>query len=95
MGKIRVGNKQNSGLNGEWAGHVRGWLKQATSGLRRLVDKRVISEELKELKVCPECRGECGHQEAVCCGDRINGECCTVPIIYSVPCQRCEGVGTI
>lgn len=28
MGKIRVGNKQNSFLNGEWAGHVRkGWKK--------------------------------------------------------------------
>lgn len=47
MGKIRVGNKQNSFLNGEWAGHVRGWLKRHTSKLRRLSGKKEIREELK------------------------------------------------
>ena len=40
MGKIRVGNKQNSFLNGEWAGHVRGKLKALTSKIRRSIDKK-------------------------------------------------------
>jgi hypothetical protein len=46
MGKIRVGNKQNSFLNGEWAGHVRAWGKRFTAKMRRNVDKRVIKKEL-------------------------------------------------
>ena len=45
MPKIRVGNKQNSILNGEWAGHVRKWGKKLTSKIRRAVDKKVIKEE--------------------------------------------------
>jgi hypothetical protein len=47
MGKLRVGNKQNSILNGEWAGHVRKWGKKFTASIRRTVDKKVIKEELK------------------------------------------------
>lgn len=42
MSKIRVGNKQNSFLNGEWAGHVRGWWKKYTSKKRRNQDKKEI-----------------------------------------------------
>lgn len=44
MSKIRVGNKQNSFLNGEWAGHVRGWWKKYTSKKRRSVDKKEIKK---------------------------------------------------
>ena len=47
MSKIRVGNKQNSFLNGEWAGHVRGKFKKFTSGIRRAVSKKIIINELK------------------------------------------------
>jgi len=46
MSKIRVGNKANSVLNGEWAGHVRGDWKKITSGLRRLFDKKVIRDDI-------------------------------------------------
>ena len=46
--KIRVGNKQNSFLNGEWAGHVREWGKKFTNKIRRNVDKKIIKNELKE-----------------------------------------------
>ncbi len=49
MGKIRVGNKQNSILNGEWAGHVRGWWKRHTSKMRRAEGKQVIYKLKKEL----------------------------------------------
>jgi hypothetical protein len=44
MSKIRVGNKQNSFINGEWAGHVRGWYKRYTSKKRRRLGK----EELRK-----------------------------------------------
>lgn len=40
--KLRVGNKQNSILNGEWAGHVRKYGKKITSGKRRMKDKELI-----------------------------------------------------
>ena len=48
MSKIRVGNKDNSFLNGEWAGHVRGWWKRHTSKMRRNRDKEIIKKDLKE-----------------------------------------------
>ena len=48
MGKINVGNKQNSFLNREWVGHARKWLKQNTSGLRSSWDKKVINREINE-----------------------------------------------
>lgn len=48
MGKVRVGNKQNSFLNGEWAGHVKGFCKKITSRLRRHADKEAIYNELQE-----------------------------------------------
>lgn len=46
MSKIRVGNKQNSYLNNEWAGHVRGWWKKLTSSRRRKQDKKEIKDRL-------------------------------------------------
>lgn len=48
MAKLRVGNKQNSFLNGEWAGHVRGWYKRFTSKKRRNVSKEVIKNNLNQ-----------------------------------------------
>jgi len=48
MNKLRVGHKQNSFLNREWAGHVRHWGKKFTSGIRRNVDKIIIKNNLKE-----------------------------------------------
>jgi|688.fasta_scaffold1056320_1 hypothetical protein len=58
MSKIRVGNKQNSILNGEWAGHVRGWWKKHTSGKRRAKQKKYIREELKTTRYCSEGLGK-------------------------------------
>ena len=49
MNKIRVGNKQNSLINGEWAGHVRGFWKRLTSSKRRMIDKKIIRQEIKNL----------------------------------------------
>lgn len=48
MSKIRVGNKQNAVLNGEWAGHVRRSWKKLTSGIRRNESKRIKREAIKE-----------------------------------------------
>jgi len=45
----QIGNKQNSFLNGEWAAHVREWWKRSTSKARRLADKKIIRDELKEM----------------------------------------------
>jgi hypothetical protein len=50
MGKIRVGNKQNSILNGEWAGHGRKHGKSLAASRRRQQDKEIIKEELSEVK---------------------------------------------
>jgi len=50
MSKLRVGHKQNSFLNGEWAGHVREDGKKHTSRIRRNEDKKVIKEELALLE---------------------------------------------
>jgi len=47
MPKLRVGHSANSKLNGEWAGHVKKWMKKITSGKRRCRDKQIIREELK------------------------------------------------
>lgn len=49
MGKLRVGHKENSFLNGEWAGHVRKWGKFFTAKARRNVDKKIIKKETNEL----------------------------------------------
>lgn len=49
MAKTRVGHKENSFLNGEWAGHVRRFDKKWTAKIRRNVDKKVIKQETKEL----------------------------------------------
>ena len=48
MSKIRVGNKQNSFLNGEWAGHVRGFFKKFTSKLRRNQQKKITRDRVKQ-----------------------------------------------
>ena len=49
MSKLRVGHKENSYLNGEWAGHVRKFGKKWTAKIRRNVDKKVIKKEINEL----------------------------------------------
>lgn len=49
MAKTRVGNKENSFLNGEWAGHVRKSGKEWTASKRRNVDKQVIKKEEDEI----------------------------------------------
>jgi len=49
MSKLRVGHKENSFLNGEWAGHVRKFGKKWTAKIRRNVDKKVIRKESNEL----------------------------------------------
>ena len=43
--------KQNSYLNGEWAQHVRRWLKKHTNGQRRANSKEIIRRDLKEWKL--------------------------------------------
>ncbi len=61
MAKIRVGNKQNSILNGEWGGHVRSFMKRVTSGIRRAHDRQLINQELDFLDgndVCPHKRAK-------------------------------------
>lgn len=47
MSKLKVGNKQNSVLNGEWGHHVNKFEKTFTNKVRRDKDKQVINEELK------------------------------------------------
>lgn len=49
MPKTRVGHKENSHLNGEWAGHVRRFGKKLTAKIRRNVDKKIIRKETNEL----------------------------------------------
>jgi len=49
MSKLRVGHKENSFLNGEWAGHVRKFGKKWTAKIRRNVDKKIIKKETNEL----------------------------------------------
>ena len=44
--KIRVGNKQNSALNGEWAGHVNKIWKRFTAKKRRNAEKKQINEDI-------------------------------------------------
>lgn len=48
MGKLRVGHKENSRLNGEWAGHVRGFMKRFTSKRRRNDSKKIIKKMLDD-----------------------------------------------
>lgn len=51
MGKIRVGNKQNSFLNGEHAGHVRKrtGAKHHTSRMRRVALQKDTDEHVKNI----------------------------------------------
>jgi hypothetical protein len=44
---MRKGNKQNAFLNGEWAMHMKKFGKRFTAKIRRTVNKKVITEELK------------------------------------------------
>ena len=46
MSKLRVGNKANSLLNGEWGRHVRKWGKFFTGKIRRNISKKIIKNEL-------------------------------------------------
>ena len=49
MGKLRVGHKENSFLNGERRAHAGDtWIKRFTSKRRRGVDKKVIKNDLKD-----------------------------------------------
>ncbi len=51
--KIRVGNKQNAAINGEYAGHVRKVGKKITAGKRRVIDREIvknIKDNLGQLK---------------------------------------------
>ena len=47
MSKLRVGHKQNSYLNNEWASHVKKSTKKLTASIRRQMDKTIIKEELE------------------------------------------------
>jgi len=49
MAKLRVGNKENSGINGEYAGHVRRFMKRFTSKKRRKLGKKDIDERQKDI----------------------------------------------
>jgi len=46
--KTRVGHKENSFLNGEYAGHVRRFGKKLTAKIRRGVDKKVIKKDIDD-----------------------------------------------
>ena len=48
MSKTRVGHKENSFLNGEYAGHVRRFGKKITAKIRRGVDKKTIKNDLSD-----------------------------------------------
>jgi hypothetical protein len=48
MGNLRVEHKENSRLNGEWAGHVRGFMKRFTSKRRRNDGKKDIQKRMSE-----------------------------------------------
>ncbi len=58
MGKIRPGNKQNAGLNGEWGKHVRD-IKKTASSVRRAIDKKEIHTRMQ------------GEYECEFCGDMV------------------------
>lgn len=48
MGKLRVGNKENCNLNGEYVSHVKGFMKRFTSKRRRKAGKKDINKRLEE-----------------------------------------------
>jgi len=48
MSKVRVGNKLNSFLNGEWAKHGRPFGKKLAASRRRKNDKKEIVDGLNE-----------------------------------------------
>lgn len=37
--------KNNASINLEWTAHVRKWGKKFTTGIRRMIDKKIIKEE--------------------------------------------------
>ena len=41
----QLGNKLNAYINGEWGKHVKKWMKQKTSRIRRQMEKRKIKED--------------------------------------------------
>ena len=58
MNKLRVGNKKNSFLNGEWAGHVRGTWKRYTSKKRRREIKEEAQRRAKNYMSLKDCYGD-------------------------------------
>jgi len=44
----QLGNKQNAGLNGEWAKHVKKRGKKITAHIRRNKDKKLIKIRMEE-----------------------------------------------
>jgi hypothetical protein len=59
---MRVGNKINSAMNGEWCKHARPSGKKFTARLRRAEDKKVVLTGLQESKC------ECGKYYNFQCG---------------------------
>jgi len=49
MSKLRVGNKENSAINREYAGHVRRFMKRFTSKKRRRLGEKDINERQKDI----------------------------------------------
>jgi hypothetical protein len=49
MPKLRVGNKQNASLNGEWGAHMRAAGKKQTAKLRRAAKKEDLFKTLGEI----------------------------------------------
>jgi intergrase/recombinase len=44
----RIGNKQNSYLNGEWCKHMKKFGKTYTSHIRRMIGKKEIVNQLND-----------------------------------------------
>lgn len=49
MSKIRVGNKENLFLNGEWAKHGRAFGKKFAAKARRRIGKKIICQEFNNM----------------------------------------------
>lgn len=44
---------------------------------------------------CEFCNGQGWTVEAECCGHRMDGFCCDMPVPKQAECEHCEGSGTI
>ena len=56
---MRIGNKQNSALNGVWAGHVDKWMKRQTAKKRRIRGKN----DIKRIRIQGDVHGETPYGE--------------------------------